>query len=78
MLVGRRSADRVPDYPEVADRVATDLDTERRAGALDRIYATVRDAYEVEIEPVAPERPRHPIHRHSHADMHSHDERTRA
>ena len=53
VLVSRRSAARVPDFAEVADRIATDLDTARRAGALDRIYASVRDAYEVEIEPAA-------------------------
>ena len=56
VLVSRRSAARVPDFAEVADRIATELDTERRAGALDRIYATVRDAYEVEIEPAADDR----------------------
>jgi len=72
VLVGRRSAARVPDYPEVADRVATDLDTERRAGALDRIYAIVRDAYEVDIEPTAGDHPS------DHSHSHSHDERIRA
>ena len=78
VLVGRRSPARVPDYGEVADRVATELDTERRAGALERIYATVRDAYEVEIEPAAEDSPSDPSHPHSHDGSHRHEERTPA
>ena len=39
VLVTRRAAARVPDFAEVAGRIATDLDAARRAGALDRIYA---------------------------------------
>ena len=74
VLVGRRSAARVPDLGEVADRVATELDTERRAGALDRLYGTVRDAYQVEIEPTAEDLPSDHIHSHPH----SHDEGIRA
>ena len=50
VFVSRRAAARVPDFAEVDDRIATDLDTDRRAAALDRIYATVRDGYEVEVE----------------------------
>ena len=78
VLVSRRSPARVPDFAEVADRIAIDLDTERRAGALDRIYATVRDAYEVEIEPATADAPSDDSHRHSHDEPHRHDERTPA
>jgi peptidyl-prolyl cis-trans isomerase C len=69
VLVTRRAPARVPDFAEVAGRIATDLDAARRAGALDRVYATVRDAYQVEIEPAPPA---HVSHLHGHA------ERTRA
>ena len=72
VFVTRREAARVPDFAEVAGRIATDLDAARRAGALDRIYATVRDAYQVEIEPAPPGPPAHAPHLHEHA------ERTRA
>jgi parvulin-like peptidyl-prolyl isomerase len=75
VLVTRRAAARVPDFGEVADRIATELDTERRAGALDRLYATVRDDYEVEVEP-AMDDPSSPISRHAHP--HEHAERTPA
>jgi hypothetical protein len=68
----------VPDYGEVADRVAMELDTERRAGALERIYATVRDAYEVEIEPTSEDSPSHSSHPHSHDGSDRHEERTPA
>jgi parvulin-like peptidyl-prolyl isomerase len=77
IFVRQSSAERIPDFAEVADRIATDLDTERRSGALDRIYAGVRDAYEVDIEPAAPEGASRPDHSHSH-DVHIHEERTRA
>jgi len=72
VLVSGRMAARVPDFAEVAARIATDLDAARRAGALDRIYAQVRDAYQVEIEPPPASAPAHPPHVHDHA------ERTRA
>ena len=72
VLVTRRAAARVPDFAEVAGRIATDLDAARRAGALDRIYASVRDAYQVEIEPARPGPSDRPSHLHGHA------ERTRA
>ena len=72
VYVTRRAPARVPDFAEVAGRIATDLDAARRAGALDRIYDQVRDAYQVEIEPVPAGLPAHPSHLHDHA------ERTRA
>jgi hypothetical protein len=72
VLVTKRAPARVPDFAEVASRIATDLDAARRSGALDRIYAQVRDAYQVEIEPDAASTPAHPPHLHDHA------ERTRA
>jgi len=65
VLVTRRAPARVPDFAEVAARIATDLDAARRAGALDRVYATVRDAYQVEIEPAPPA---HVSHIHGHAE----------
>jgi peptidyl-prolyl cis-trans isomerase C len=76
--VGRRSPARVPDYGEVADRVAMELDTERRAGALERIYAAVRDTYEVQIEPTAEESSPRSSHPHSHDGTDRHEERTPA
>ena len=72
VLVTRRTPARVPDFAEVAGRIATDLDAARRAGALDRIYAQVRDAYQVEIEPPPASPPARASHPHGHA------ERTRA
>ncbi len=72
VFVTRRAPARVPDFAEVAGRIATDLDAARRAGALDRIYASVRDSYQVEIEPGAADRPAHSSRLHDHA------ERTRA
>jgi peptidyl-prolyl cis-trans isomerase C len=72
VFVTRRAPARVPDFAEVAGRIATDLDAARRAGALDRIYATVRDAYQVEIEPA----PAGSLAPSSH--LHEHAERTRA
>ena len=72
VFVTRRTPARVPDFAEVAGRIATDLDAARRAGALDRIYASVRDAYQVEIEPAPPGSPDRASYLHDHA------ERTRA
>ncbi len=51
VFVTGRAAARVPDFPDVAARVATDLEVSRRTGALDHVYASVRDGYDVEIEP---------------------------
>ena len=72
VFVTRRAPARVPDFAEVAGRIATDLDAARRAGALDRIYAEVRDAYQIETEPAPASTPARPSHLHDHA------ERTRA
>jgi len=72
VLVISRSPGRVPDFAEVAARIATDLDAARRAGALDRIFAQVRGGYQVEIEPAPAGKPDRPSHMHDHA------ERTRA
>jgi PPIC-type PPIASE domain len=86
LLVVRRVEARVPDFAELADRVATDLDTARRIGALDRIYARVRDSYVVDIEPAAePMTAGHvhePGHGHDHwyehSDEHALKERARS
>ena len=72
VLVTRRAPARVPDFADVAGRIATDLDAARRAGALDRIYASVRDAYRVEVEPAPARLSARSSHPHEHA------ERTRA
>ena len=64
----RRAPARVPDFAEVAARIATDLEAARRAGALDRIYASVRDSYQVEIEPAPPGVPARPSHLHGRAE----------
>lgn len=72
VYVTRRTPARVPDFAEVAGRIATDLDAARRAGALDRIYASVRGSYRVEIEPAPPGPPARASRLHEHA------ERTRA
>jgi peptidyl-prolyl cis-trans isomerase C len=72
VFVTRRAPARVPDFAELAGRIATDLDAARRAGALDRIYASVRGSYQVEIEPAPADLSAHSSHPHDHA------ERTRA
>ena len=72
VFVTRRAAARVPDFAEAAGRIATDLDAARRAGALDRIYAKVRDSYQVEIDAAPAGPPAYAPHLHDHA------ERTRA
>ncbi len=72
VFVTRRAPARVPDFAEVAGRIATNLDAARRAGALDRIYAKVRDSYQIEIDPSLADSPAHASHPHGHA------ERTRA
>ncbi len=78
VFVSRRAAARVPDFAEVAERIATDLDAARRAGALDRLYASVRDAYEVEVEPATAGDTAHHTHAGSHDGPQSHEEWTRA
>ena len=72
VFVATRGPARVPDFAEVASRIATDLDASRRAGALDRVYARVQDAYQVEIEPSPASPPA------GHSCLHDHAERTRA
>ena len=72
VFVSRRTAARIPDFAELADRIATELDTTRRAGALDHIYDTVRDAYEVQIEPAEPDVKASDPHIHGeHSHVHS-------
>ena len=66
--VTRHAPARVPDFAEVASRIATDLDAARRAAALDRIYAEVRDAYQVEIEPAEGATPAHISRSQAHGD----------
>ncbi len=78
VLVGRRQAARAPDFAEVADRIASELETTRRSGALERIYASVRDAYAVEIEPPSDDTPPHPSDGHDHDHLHTDAERTPA
>jgi len=78
VLVSRHSPARVRDFAEVAERIATDLDTARRSGALDRIYASVRDAYEVDVEPATAEGLARDTHAHDHDGSHHEQERTRA
>jgi parvulin-like peptidyl-prolyl isomerase len=68
VLVTRRAPARVPDFAEVAARIATDLDAARRSGALDRLYAQVRDAYQVEIELPPAGTPGRPSRLHDHAE----------
>ena len=47
VLVTEHAAARLPELAEVSGRVAADLDAERRAGAVDAIYARLRRGYEV-------------------------------
>ena len=66
MYLTRHAPARVPDFAEVAGRIATDLDAARRAGALDRVYQAVRGAYQVDIEPDSMQA--HTSHLHDHAE----------
>ena len=50
VLVTGHAAARLPELAEVAGRVAADLDAERRAGAVDAMYARLRRGYEVTVE----------------------------
>jgi parvulin-like peptidyl-prolyl cis-trans isomerase-like protein len=47
VLVTEHAPGRLPDLAEVSGRVAADMDAERRAGALDALYARLRAQYEV-------------------------------
>jgi hypothetical protein len=47
VLVTERAAARLPELAEVSGRVAADMDAERRAGAVDAMYARLRARYEV-------------------------------
>ncbi len=58
VLVTEHVAGRLPELAEVSGRVAADLDAERRAGAVDAMYARLRRGYEVTIE----DGPRHEEH----------------
>ena len=71
VFVSQRSAARVPDFAEVASRIATDLDATRRSDARDGIYASIRDDYQVEVEPTTASTPIQPL-------RHDQSERTRA
>jgi PPIC-type PPIASE domain len=50
VLVTEHARGRLPELAEVSGRVAADLDAERRAGAVDAMYARLRRGYEVTIE----------------------------
>jgi peptidyl-prolyl cis-trans isomerase C len=50
VLVTEHAGGRLPELAEVSGRVAADLDAERRAGAVDAMYARLRRGYEVTIE----------------------------
>jgi peptidyl-prolyl cis-trans isomerase C len=47
VLVTEHAAARLPELAEVSGRVAADMDAERRAGAVDAMYARLRARYEV-------------------------------
>jgi peptidyl-prolyl cis-trans isomerase C len=47
VLVTEHAPGRLPELAEVSGRVAADLDAERRAGAVDALYARLRRSYEV-------------------------------
>jgi hypothetical protein len=50
VLVTEHAGGRLPELDEVSGRVAADMDAERRAGAVDAMYARLRRSYEVTIE----------------------------
>jgi hypothetical protein len=50
VLVTEHAGGRLPELAEVSGRVAGDLDAERRAGAVDAMYARLRRGYEITIE----------------------------
>jgi hypothetical protein len=47
VLVTEHAGGRLPELAEVSGRVAADMDAERRAGAVDAMYARLRAQYEV-------------------------------
>jgi hypothetical protein len=47
VLVTEHAPGRLPELAEVSGRVAADMDAERRAGAVDALYARLRAQYEV-------------------------------
>jgi peptidyl-prolyl cis-trans isomerase C len=47
VLVTEHAGARLPELAEVSGRVAADMDAERRAGAVDALYARLRRSYEV-------------------------------
>ena len=50
VLVTEHSPGRLPELAEVSGRVAADLDADRRAGAVDALYARLRRGYQVTVE----------------------------
>ena len=50
VLVTEHAGGRLPELAEVSGRVAADMDAERRAGAVDAMYARLRRGYEVTVE----------------------------
>jgi peptidyl-prolyl cis-trans isomerase C len=50
VLVTEHAAARLPELAEVSGQVAADMDAERRAGAVDALYARLRCTYEVTVE----------------------------
>ena len=50
VLVTEHAAARLPELAEVSGKVAADMDAERRAGAVDAMYARLRRSYEVTFE----------------------------
>jgi hypothetical protein len=50
VLVTEHAAARLPELAEVSGQVAADMDAERRAGAVDAMYARLRRSYEVIFE----------------------------
>jgi peptidyl-prolyl cis-trans isomerase C len=50
VLVTEHAAARLPELAEVSGQVAADMDAERRAGAVDAMYARLRRNYEVTVE----------------------------
>jgi parvulin-like peptidyl-prolyl isomerase len=50
VLVTEHAAGRLPELAEVSGRVAADMDAERRAEAVDALYARLRRSYQVTLE----------------------------
>jgi peptidyl-prolyl cis-trans isomerase C len=66
ILVTEHAAARLPELAEVSGRVAADMDAERRAGAIDAMYARLRARYEV-IDDGGAGPEDHPHHQHDAA-----------